>query len=49
MSDWCAWIEKKEHQLFKIIDDPEITDDDFWRMINQMIRYRLGLWKEGQI
>lgn len=22
---------------------------DFWRMINQMIRYRLGLWKEGQI
>jgi len=50
MSDWCAYIEKKILESKKIlVDDDNLSDTDFDRIVLQLHRMRRGLWKEGQI
>ena len=50
MSDWCAWIEGKMLEAKKLlVDDMEINDEEFDRIILQLRRMRRGTWKKGQI
>ena len=50
MSDWCAWMETKLLKCKKIlIDDREVDDEEFHRIMFQLHRMRYGTWKEGQI
>lgn len=50
MSDWCAWIEGKLLKCKKIlVDDKQLGDVEFDRIIFQLRRMRHGKWKKGQI
>jgi len=50
MSDWCAWMENKLLKCKKLlIDDEQVTDKEFHRIIFNLQRMRYGTWKEGQI
>lgn len=50
MSDWCAYMEEKLLKCKEIlIDDLDLSDKEFMRIILQLLRMRLGFWKEGQI
>jgi len=50
MSDYMAWLEAiliKAKAL--LVDDPEINDKEFERIVLQLRRMREGTWKAGQV
>ena len=50
MSDWCYWMEEKLLKCKKLlIDDEDVTDEEFHRIMFQLLRMKYGVWEEGQI